>query len=308
MVLLLAVPGAAQASGHSATRSEVAVSPEDELLATYAPVVAVREQPTACESGEPYLPMSVDDLFVVPGLFLRGPDGELIEEPTLDDLADISPGDGWHIDVPGNALDPECSYERLYDGLDAAPVIYGRVTTDPGDPNNVVIQYWFFYIYNDWNDRHEGDWEMIQLIFDAEDAAAALDVEPDQVMYAQHEGGEVSDWDGGPLQRRDGTHPVVYVGEGSHAAYFSSERWFGKSAQSGFGCDDTRPVVDEVSPQVVRLDGDEPWLAFTGRWGERQPSFNNGPTGPSTKSQWASPVTWVSEEGRVGAVELPNDR
>jgi hypothetical protein len=118
---------------------------------------------------------------------------------------------------------------------------------------------------------------------------------------------ELSDWNGGPLQRRDGTHPVVFVGEGSHASYFSSERWFGKSAQSGFGCDDTRPVVDEVSPEVVQLQGDEPWLAFRGRWGEQQPSFNNGPTGPSTKTQWASPVTWVNEEGRVGAVELPSD-
>ena len=126
-------------------------------------------------------------------------------------------------------------------------------------------------------------------------------------MYAQHEGGELSDWDGGPLQRRDGTHPLVFVGEGSHASYFSSERWFGKSAQSGFGCDDTRAPGDEVSPAVVRLTGDEAWLGFTGRWGEQQPSFNNGPTGPSTKTQWASPVTWVVEEGRVGAAELPSE-
>ena len=120
------------------------------------------------------------------------------------------------------------------------------------------------------------------------------------MMYAQHEGGELSDWDGGPLQRQDDTHPVVFVGEGSHAAYFSSERWFGKSAQSGFGCDDTRGPIDYVNPAVVPLTGDESWLAFTGRWGEEQPSFNNGPTGPATKTQWASPITWVDDEGRVG--------
>ena len=80
----------------------------------------------------------------------------------------------WHIDVPGNALDPECSYERLYDDLAAAPVSYGRIASDPEHPGRLVVQYWFFYLYNDWNDRHEGDWEMIQLVFDAPDAAAAL--------------------------------------------------------------------------------------------------------------------------------------
>ena len=260
-------------------------------------MIAVREQPTDCESGEPYLPMSVDDLFTVPGLILRGPDGDTVDEPTLDDLAGVAPGDDWHIDVPGNALDPECSYERLYDGL-ASRARHLRARRHRSGPSRpLVVQYWFFYVYNDWNDRHEGDWEMIQLVFDAADAAAALDTEPVQVMYAQHEGGELSDWDGGPSQRRDGTHPVVFVGEGSHAAYFSSERWFGKSAQSGFGCDDTRAPIDEVSPTVVHLRGDESWLAFTGRWGEQQPSFNNGPTGPSTKTQWASPVTWVAGGG-----------
>ncbi len=92
------------------------------------------------------------------------------------------------------------------DGLAAAPITYGRVATDPDHPGKLAVQYWFFYIYNDWNDRHEGDWEMIQLVFDTDDATAALDTEPVQVMDAQHEGGELSDWDGGPLQCR-GTHP-----------------------------------------------------------------------------------------------------
>jgi hypothetical protein len=302
-------PASALASMVSAPlRTGAEMSPDDELLARYAPVIAVRAQPNDCESGEPYLPMSVEDLFAMPDLVLRGPEGETVDEPLLDDLADLAPGDAWHIDVPGNALDPECSYERIYDDLDAEPVVYGRVATDPAHPGNLVVQYWFFYVYNDWNDRHEGDWEMVQLLFDSADtAAAALGTEPVQVMYAQHEGGELSAWDGGPVQRRDGTHPVVFAAEGSHAAYFSSERWFGKSAQSGFGCDDTRAPIDEVTPTLVHLQGDEPWLAFTGRWGEQQPSFNNGPTGPSTKTQWASPVTWMADEGRVGAAELPSE-
>lgn len=49
----------------------------------------------------------------------------------------------------------------------------------------------------------------------------------------------------------------------------------------------------------------QPWLTFTGRWGQKAPSFNNGPTGPNTKDQWDAPVTWQVDEGRPSAVALP---
>lgn len=307
LLLGVFVPSIAIAETPAEGRAAGTASAEDELLATFAPVIAVRAQPVDCEEGEPYLPMSVDDLFEVPGLRMLGPDGAVIEAPTLDDLAEVAPGPDWYIDIPGNALKPGCSYERLYNALDAEPVIYGRVVTDPDHPGQLVVQYWFFYLYNDFNDRHEGDWEMMQIVFDVGTAEEALEASPTKVMFAQHEGGEVSDWASAPLQRRDGTHAVVYSAQGSHASYFSSARWFGKSAQSGFGCDDTRPATDFIDPAVIPLTGDEPWLAFTGHWGEKQPTFNNGPTGPSTKTQWLTPVSWVEDEGRVGAVDLPSE-
>ena len=159
--------------------SQSSASPEDELLATYAPVLAVREQPAECGSGEPYLPMSVEDLFATPGLILRGPDGE-----TVDRTVARRPGRPSPLATTGTSMSPatrsspDCTYEQLYDAMAAEPVVYGRVVTDPAHPGNVVVQYWFFYVYNDWNDRHEGDWEMIQLVFDAEDASAALLSEP----------------------------------------------------------------------------------------------------------------------------------
>ena len=40
-------------------------------------------------------------------------------------------------------------------------------STDPGYPGQLALQYWIFYVFNDWNNLHEGDWEMIQLNFDA---------------------------------------------------------------------------------------------------------------------------------------------
>ena len=46
-------------------------------------------------------------------------------------------------------------------------------------PGQLALQYWFFYLFNDYNDKHEGDWEMIQLDFAASDAAQALTKTPD---------------------------------------------------------------------------------------------------------------------------------
>ena len=38
-----------------------------------------------------------------------------------------------------------------------------------------------------------------------------------------------------------------------------------------------------------------PWIEFQGRWGELQPSFYNGPTGPNLKGQWTEPIAWSEE-------------
>jgi hypothetical protein len=283
---------------------------ESELLETYAPVVAMRQQTTDCGEGERFLPVAVDAIFGRDDVVLRADDGDIVvHAPTADDLASAEE-DHW-IDLPGNTLDPGCSYEQWFNSLDASPAVYGRVTSEH---DSIVVQYWFFWVYNQWNDVHEGDWEMIQLIFDGPSPADALAEGPTTYAYAQHEGSEyakVGDNDG-KLVLEDGTHPVVFVAEGSHAAFFSSSRWFGKSGATGFGCDDTSGPVESIRPDVVPLPGDDiptegplAWLSFRGRWGERAPAFNNGPTGPVTKSQWAAPVTWVDDEGRDEAVALP---
>ena len=292
------LPVAAQDDDEHADRAA-----EHALAEAYAPVVMVRAQTERCGDGEPFVPIAVDALWDRDDVVLRGPDGAVVVGPDADDLA--GKGDGWHLDLPGNALRPGCAYERFADELDGVPTVYARIL--PADGGGLALQYWFFYVYNDWNDRHEGDWEMIQLSFDVADPGAALLTAPRVVAYAQHEGAELADWGGDTVQVVNGTHPLVFPGEGSHAAYFRADEWFGKSAQSGFGCDDTSPPHTAIRPAVVLLDGRSPpaWLDFTGRWGERQPSFNNGPTGPNTKTQWDTPRSWVDDEGRSGAVALP---
>jgi hypothetical protein len=52
-----------------------------------------------------------------------------------------------------------------------------------------------------------------------------------------------------------------------------------------------------------------PWLAFEGRWGERQRSFFDGPTGPNMKTSWTEPIqdaaaTWRDDSSVVPAGTL----
>jgi len=55
------------------------------------------------------------------------------------------------------------------------PVYYGRVLYETDGESNrwTILQYHFFYAFNDWRlaangmNHHEGDWEMIQLVVDA---------------------------------------------------------------------------------------------------------------------------------------------
>ena len=282
------------------------------LAERYAPIVRLVEQPEECGPGEPYEPIDVDDLFDEPTVALRGP-----WNPT--DLVEIGPKAervvglfGYHLDFPGHALSPGCDYERwgrrLTEG--SAPTTYAHVATDPDRPGKLVLQYWLFYVYNDWNNLHEGDWENVQLVFDASDAREALGREPVSIGYSQHEGAERADWDDDKLELVDG-RPVVYPAAGSHANFFEDALYIGSSAEQGVGCDDTRGPHVELDPAVRTIPSDAstaqakfPWIAFEGRWGELQEAFFNGPTGPNLKRSWVEPVQ-VSEGWREEAYAVP---
>ena len=163
----------------------------------------------------------------------------------------------YHLDFPGNALDPGCDYNRWAQRLTqgSEPVVYAHVVGEAGSPGKLALQYWFFYPFNDFNNTHEGDWEMIQLVFDAPDARAALGVEPVEVGYSSHEGAERAAWDDEKLELV-GRRPVVYPAAGSHANKYSDALWLGSSAEAGVGCDDTRGPHRELSPRVVTIPSD----------------------------------------------------
>lgn len=103
---------------------------------------------------------------------------------------------------------------------------YGRVLREAG---YLVLQYWFFYFFNDWRSRvhgvndHEGDWEQVTVFLVERDGAPP---EPAWVAFSAHDevGADLRRrWDDPDLTRVDG-HPVVYAGLGSHSgAYLAGE-------------------------------------------------------------------------------------
>src|SRR5688572_29974298 len=103
------------------------------------------------------------------------------------------------------------------------PVYYGRVMqeTDKDNQTWTILQYHFFYAFNDWRlaangmNHHEGDWEMV--------AVYLKDTKPYAVLLSQHGAGNIEPWEtmtkAIDKDGKETTHPVIYAALGSHANY-----------------------------------------------------------------------------------------
>jgi hypothetical protein len=136
--------------------------------------------------------------------------------------------------VPGDtAIAAALSYAQLQQ-LDERYCYYGRVSRENGW---IILQYWFFYPFNNWRsgfygvNDHEADWEMITLYcsegnnIDGKDGACIF---PEWAAYSSHyfSGDDLRRrWDDPEVQKyideQGFPHPLVFVGAGSHASYFS---------------------------------------------------------------------------------------
>jgi hypothetical protein len=301
----------------AAPAAHAASSPEQQLADKYAPVVGLKKQSKPCSTdGEPYRPVPVETIFGKRDVRLLDDNGDIVKTaPTAADLY-RHPGVDMHVDLPGDPLDPGCTYEEWARRMSAgeATTAYAHVVTEPGKPDKLALQYWFYYVFNDWNNKHESDWEMVQLMFDAPDAATALKRRPTEIGYSQHSGAEKADWGDSKLSKR-GNHPIVYPGRASHANYFSQSLWLGHGAAEGFGCDDTRTPTTLEQTHVILLPdkpsgADDPfaWLGYQGHWGQKERGPNNGPDGPNMKTQWTKPVTWATDDWRSSSASVPLEK
>ncbi len=213
--------------------------------------------------------------------------------------------DVWYGDEGGSAYTNYTAHQAYYEAVlspDAGgpPVtVYAHVARDE-DGGHVTIQYWALYFYNDWFNKHEGDWEMVQVMLDG-------DGEPEWVVLSQHHGGARRAWANAPVE--DGTHPVAYVAQGSHANYFVGNEIYPNGKDVGntrIEILDRTGVSGRVIPDVILIPdraslaaapaawpGTE-WLPFRGHWGQAAPQGDfGGPLGPADKGeQWDHPYTW----------------
>jgi hypothetical protein len=123
--------------------------------------------------------------------------------------------------VPGGiGAAADIKYKELL-AQDGRRVYYGRVQREGGW---VILHYLFFFTMNNWRSNfygvndHESDWEQVFVYL----ADEGEEPEPRWAAFASHDfsGDDLRRrWDD-PLLVREGDHPVIFAGAGSHASYF----------------------------------------------------------------------------------------
>ncbi len=298
-IAVLAAPGRGTAS---------AATPEQQLADRYAPIVMLKKQSAPCDSdAEQFVPAPVTIVLGNPAVKLvRGPaHGEtgfttIADGPTTAQVAGL--GGDYYLDLPGDPLHAGCTYEKASRELmhGRKPTTYAHIVSEPGVAG-LALQYWFFWYFNQFNDVHEGDWEMVQLAWDGTSSVdAALARAPDRIALAQHGGGELAAWDSSKLERQ-GDHPVVYPASGSHANYYGAALYLGTGQNgAGFGCDNSLGPSNQIAVDTVVVPdgsattGQFAWLSYEGKWGQYEPALNNGPDGPAQHGQWREPFRWMA--------------
>ncbi|MFO7678758.1 MAG: hypothetical protein R6X34_01790 [Chloroflexota bacterium] len=143
------------------------------------------------------------------------------------------------------------------------------------DSGYLCLQYWFFYSYNDWGrsfsglNDHEGDWECMMLFFKLDQNGRAQEP-PAYITFADHESRQTKPWgdDGVTLL---GTHPVGFVGGGSHATYPKANTHPLMALYHLFDYATGDGVTIDHDDWVHRINLDDtPWLGgYKGSWGTR---------------------------------------
>jgi hypothetical protein len=172
------------------------------LAAQFAPTLHLA-------STEHYLPIAMPDYVARTTLHAGAPPlGRIVQQhPTLFSLP-VAAGASY-LDVRGPQPYLHASqYRTIEQSLEQArrPTVYWRIAHQPST-GRLAIEYWFLYLYNDFVDRHEADWEGVTVVVDSGT--------PLGLSFSQHQGRKWAAW---PAALTD-DHPAVYVASGSHANY-----------------------------------------------------------------------------------------
>jgi hypothetical protein len=259
---------------------------DEELASQYAPVLHFT-------SGEKFYPTTVDYIISSSVLEQRNSDGTssvVDSAPTPDNL-------GTHTSSKlflDNTLETFEDIAADY-AANAASIGYYAYVHVVRSGSSAVIQYWLFYIFNNGPmNEHQGDIEVIQVFLD--DSG-----NPQTVLASQHGAGENAAWDD---VEKSGTHPVIYVAQGSHANYFRSYQGKIGIENDIVGSDGKTITADQLN--LVQLNS-QSWLDYKGRWGywgtEQEAALGRaGPVGPVFNQdgiRWAQPNAYLASTFHV---------
>jgi hypothetical protein len=151
-----------------------------------------------------------------------------------------------------------------------------------GENGRGAYVFWFFYAYNDYLNKHEGDWERIAVQVDGEN--------PTGVVFWKHELPPcLISWDADALDKTDDGHAVIYSAKNAHGSYPDAD----KHLHPG-GIDHTSQGSRWQTWGDVRDVRAERWYGFGGGWGEASPpnlplaGHSSGPDGPNPRYDKAS--------------------
>jgi hypothetical protein len=185
---------------------------------------------------------------------------------------------------------------------------------------DLLVQYWFFYRFNEWTrpvvagqlvQRHEADWEAVTVGLGGG--------QPLFVAYSSHCGGVWRSWRDIEVddQFDKKTHPLIAVAEGSHANYIRADdrrspNWEacsgkipkGSATAVGYASNIRDETDDDWrwQPQrTILVDSETPAMRFPGFWGrkdemllinERTHPLSDGdaPKSPALQALWTDTV------------------
>ena len=247
-------------------------------------------------AAEHYRPLAMQD-YVAQASLRSGtpPRGRLAQSaPTLFSLPT---GTGAsYLDVRGAEPYQHASrYRTIEQQLEQAhprPTVYWRITRQ-ASTGTTAIEYWFLYLYNDFADKHEADWEGVTVF--------VKDESPIGSAYSQHQGRSWTPWPG----KASDDHPAVYVAAGSHANYPAPGSYRVKvcftiaikrctTASQRDNARGDGATLTSSDYDLVQLGG----TGFTGSWGSGNYVLGYGLTrdrivDPRRRSDYSNPFTAV---------------
>ena len=238
--VVLAVAAIVAGPAAAATTSEQDAARQ--LAERYAPIVVVRDQSEPCDrDGEAYRPVPVETVLDTPDIVLLDGDGNVVAKgPSAQDLAGQGPETS--LDFPGNPRRPGCGFEEDFHRLGAGrpDVAYAHVAHDPAAPDRDRPPVLVLLVLRRLRQHPRGRLgvhpDRLPGVARPRQALAATPLEVGLLAALGRRAGRLGRRQ---ARARRATTRWSTRASGSHANFFTSDLFLGRSADEGFGCDDT---------------------------------------------------------------------